>query len=140
MITITRFNPPGYMIVTPQEPFAFEDLVIRGIQDAAALGDEQVFGTPFLLDFRQINLLQFIADDFQKAISLRYRATHDFRNVPCALVASDESNFGMLRMYSTYMDIRQLRDDASVFLTTDFAVAHSWIERVAKERVPELRA
>ena len=51
--------------------------------------------------------------------------------MPCALVAADETNFGMLRMYGAYMEARQLRTEASLLLTTDFDAAQEWISRKA---------
>lgn len=131
MISVVRISSPAYAIVTPSEPFAFQDLAERGVQDAKILGDAAVFGTPLLIDFRQVNLLRFSADDFQKVISRRYRADKMFRNVPCAFVAANETNFGMLRMYDAYAEARQLRKDEATFLTTDFDAAKIWISRAA---------
>lgn len=133
MISVSRISPPGFAIVTPREPFTFHDLAEQGLKDAKEFGEAAVFGTPLLLDFRQINLLKFGADDFQRVLSIRCQANRTYRDVPCAMVAANETNFGMLRMYDAYVEARQLRKDDATFLTTDFDAAKIWISRAASQ-------
>lgn len=132
VIEISQKDVTGFLVVTAIEPFRFDELATQAENDAYAFGSEEVYGRPLLLDFRSVDLLRFGAVDFHRVLDRRLAFDRGHRVVPCAMVAADEANFGMLRMYTSLAETRGLRDDFSTFMTMDFDAARVWIARASK--------
>ncbi|MEL7115005.1 MAG: hypothetical protein AAGP08_05325 [Pseudomonadota bacterium] len=134
MIIVDRNTPPGFTLVRAFEPFSFDELLERAAEDISELGPAPVLGRPFLLDFREIDLMRFDAEDFKRLMSQRMRMSELYGDTPCAMVAKTEGGFGMLRMYEAYAEMAGLRGEGLVLITVDYDEAVGWISDWVKRK------
>jgi hypothetical protein len=127
MIKVDRCQKCGILWIRAVEPFSLDELMDGARQSIEDADVERTFGQPVLLDFQSVTLLRYTAEDFKRAVRRRLEYTKEHKEVPYALVARSDADYGMLRMYTTYVEIAGLRSLENSFVTTDRAEAVRWL-------------
>lgn len=117
----------GILWVRAGEPFALDELLDGAREEAVAAGISKALGNPVLLDFRSVSLVKFSAEDFRRVIRKRLDFSQEHTEVPYALIASSDADFGMLRMYATYAEIAGLRSAQNTYVTRNFVEGMQWL-------------
>lgn len=131
VILPTSCQTCGIVVIRVIEPFHLEELLEGAKQAAEDVGLKAVFGNPVLLDFRKASLHTYTADDFRRTFRKRMKFTSQHTEVPYAMVASSDVDFGMLRMYGAYAEIAGLRSAENSLVTKSYDDAIAWVRAKA---------
>lgn len=116
------------LVTRALEPFKFDSLVDSAKEQARNGSLDEAFGQPILMDFRSVRLVDCSSDDFRRDVRRRVELAKEFSDVPCALVAGSDADFGMLRMYATYAEIGGAHSTDSIFVTCSIDEAIAWLQ------------
>jgi len=131
VIIPTNCQTCGIVVIRAIEPFRLEELLEGAKQAAEDAGLKAVFGNPVLLDFRKASLHDYTADDFRRIFRQRMEFTSQHTEVPYAMVAGSDVDFGMLRMYGAYAEIAGLRSAENSLVTKSYNDAIVWVRAKA---------
>lgn len=127
MVEFEFWDTGGLRLIRATEPFELDQLYQFGLV-CMERGDKSAeFWRPTLFDFRNVNLLQFEADEFRQLIAKRKAFGEEFNNNLAAYIVGDMGSFGMARMNNIYAEIAGLRDEDRTIVTMDVIEAVDWL-------------
>ena len=75
----------GLNYICPKDPFVPDDLFKRALQALSDNEPPKLLSAPMILDFRNIDLLQFDAQDFRRLVRQRLTLSDAMPGGPCDL-------------------------------------------------------
>ena len=113
--------------VKAYEPFSFPQLAEVALKRSPEEWPDPQLSCPRLFDFRDVDLMGRRTPEIRRTLREHNKMDHLPRDVPAAMVARDESAYGVLRMYSAYAEIEGVRTADNSFCTTDLEEAIEWL-------------
>lgn len=127
-------------LIAIAEPYVHKEIdeLIREMQRADSyMGSIR---SPVVFDVRYMNLSRFSGPDMNTRASQLRRITYDQFDAIAAYVVGNESDFGMMRMYTTYLELAGLRREENILVTREIDEAAEWMARRFGSRAETIRA
>ena len=125
-MNIQFFEDPGLLKVSCAEPFSLIDLMEQLLAMRKKMPGSSI-DVPTFFDLRDVSLLKLETHEFRSFIRARKRIKTSLSINPIVFLVGDMGSYGMMRMYSVYAEIDDLRAEEMCLVTDDSTEAVKWL-------------